>query len=62
MDNLSNRAQLLREVFRRFAPGAVRDLTDEPDAVRVRLRDGRMYLARLDREGGVRLEEIEVVC
>lgn len=50
------------EIRRQFRPSEIQELEHFQDHCRLRLRDGRMYLARLDREGGVRLEEIEVVC
>lgn len=62
MDNLSKRGLLQKAVLQEFGPKSIRDLIDGTDSVTVALRDGRLILARLDREGSLRLDEIDEAC
>ncbi len=56
-------AILVREEVRaRFRPEEITELETIQDHCRVRLRDGTMYLARLDRDCSLRLDEIDGVC
>lgn len=56
-------AILIRErVRQRFQPHEIEELTTIYDHCRLRLRDGRMFLARLDKGGGLTLNEIEEAC
>ena len=56
-------AILVREEVRaRFRPEEITELETIQDHCRVRLRDGTMYLARLDRDCFLRLDEIDGVC
>ncbi len=56
-------AILVRERVRaRFCPEEVAEIETIYDHCRVRLRDGRLYLARLDRDNRLRLDEIDGVC
>ncbi len=56
-------AILIREQVRqRFQPQEIEELTTIYDHCRLRLRDGRMFLARLDKGGGLTLDEIEEAC
>lgn len=53
-------AILVREKVRaRFAPEEILELKTVCDRCRVQLRDGRTLLARLGRDGGLRLEELD---
>ena len=63
MDELCKKSQLLKEIFQQVEPWIILDMiAAPPDAVRLLLRDGRTLLARLDREGTLRLDEIDGVC
>lgn len=54
---------LIREQVReRFAPREILELETVGDHCRLRLKDGRMFLARLDRDNSLRLDEIDGVC
>lgn len=54
---------LIRErVRQRFQPQEIEELTTIHDHCRLRLRDGRMFLARLALDGSLILDEIEEVC
>ena len=54
---------LIREKIRkRFAPQEILDLENIRDHCRLRLRDGRLFLARLDRNNELMLNEIDEVC
>lgn len=56
-------AILVREQVRaRFRPEEIAELETIRDHCRVRLRDGRLYLARLDRNRELLLEELDGVC
>lgn len=56
-------AILVRERVReRFSPGELLELETIHDHCRVRLADGRLLLARLDKKGGLRLDEIDGAC
>lgn len=56
-------AILVREKVRaRFCPEEIAEVETIRDHCRVRLRDGAMYLARLDRDLSLRLDEIDGVC
>lgn len=56
-------AILVREKIRKlFDPRDVLELETIHDHCRLQLRDGRMLLARLDRDGSLRLDEIDEVC
>lgn len=56
-------AILVREQVRaRFRPEEIAELETIRDHCRVRLRDGRLYLAQLDRNNRLRLSEIDEVC
>lgn len=56
-------SMLIRERLRqRFQPQEIEELTTIHDHCRLRLRDGRMFLARLDKGGGLILDEIEATC
>lgn len=56
-------AILVREELRaRFRPEEIAEVETIRDHCRVRLRDGAMYLARLDRDLSLRLDEIDGVC
>ena len=56
-------AILVREQVRaRYRPQEIAELETIRDHCRVRLRDGTMYLARLDRDCTLRLDEIDGVC
>lgn len=56
-------AILVRERIRqRFGPREIQELETIRDHCRLRLRDGRLYLARLTAGGELRLDEIEAVC
>lgn len=50
------------QVRQRFRPQEIEDLATIRDHCRLRLRDGRLYLARLDLDGGLILDEIEEAC
>lgn len=50
------------EVRARFRPQEIAEVETIQDHCRVRLRDGTMYLARLGRDGTLRLDEIDGVC
>ena len=63
MDNLSKKAMLLKKIFQQLEPGSFLDVIDAPpDAYKVQMRDGRMLLARLDRDNWLQLHEIDGVC
>ena len=70
MDNLSKKALLMKEIFRQMEPDSILDVIDDspdvykasPDTCMVRLRDGRMLLARLDQDNRLQMNEIEGVC
>lgn len=63
MDNSGKQALVLKEISHQMDPGIILDLiAAPPDAVRVLLRDGRMFLARLDGDRNLRLDEIDGVC
>lgn len=56
-------AILVREQVRaRYRPQEIAELETLRDYCRLRLRDGTMYLARLGRDGALRLDEIDGVC
>lgn len=56
-------AILVREKVRaRFRPEEIAEVETIREHCRVRLRDGTMYLARLDRDCSLRLDEIDGVC
>ena len=56
-------AILIRErVRQRFQLQEIEELTTIYDHCRLRLRDGRMFLARLGKGGGLILDEIEEAC
>jgi len=56
-------ATLVRErLRRRFPPRDLLEVETVWDHCRVRLRDGRLLLARLEKDGGLRLDEIDGVC
>ena len=56
-------AILVREKVRaQFSPGEILELETIYDHCRLRLRSGQMYLARLDRNRDLRLDEIDGVC
>lgn len=56
-------AILVREKLRaRFRPEEIAEVETIREHCRVRLRDGTMYLARLDRDCSLRLDEIDGVC
>lgn len=56
-------AILVREKVRsRFRPGEIAELVTIRDHCRLRLRDGRLYLARLNDDNSLRLDEIDGVC
>ena len=56
-------AILVREKLRaRFRPEEIAEVETIREHCRVRLRDGAMYLARLDRDLSLRLDEIDGVC
>ena len=56
-------ASLVREKLRaRFRPEEIAEVETIREHCRVRLRDGTMYLARLDRDCSLRLDEIDGVC
>lgn len=56
-------AILVREQVRaRYRPQEIAELETIRDHCRLRLRDGTMYLARLGRDGALRLDEIDGVC
>lgn len=56
-------AILIRDRLReRFHPGDLQEVETIQDHCRLRLRDGRLLLARLARDGSLRLTEINEVC
>ncbi len=56
-------AILVRELVRqRFSPQEIQELETVHDHCRLRLRDGRLYLARLAADNSLRLDEIDGVC
>ena len=56
-------AILVREkVHAQFSPREILELETVRDHCRLRLRDGRLFLARLDRDRNLRLDEIDGVC
>lgn len=56
-------AILVREkVRKRFSPMEIQELETVRDHCRLTLRDGRMFLARLDADRFLRLDEIDGVC
>ena len=56
-------AILVRDLVRsRFRREEITELETIRDHCRVHLRDGTMYLARLDRNNRLRLDEIDGVC
>lgn len=56
-------AILVRERIRqRFRPQEIREIETIYDHCRLRMRDGRLLLARLAQDGTLRLDEIDGVC
>lgn len=56
-------AILVHDLLRtRFRPEEIAEVETIREHCRVRLRDGTMYLARLDRDLSLRLDEIDGVC
>ena len=54
---------LIQEKVReRFSPTEILELETIHDHCRLRLRDGRMFLARLDQDRNLKLNEIDEVC
>ena len=65
MDNLGKKALVLKEIFRQLDPGTIRDIINvpySPDGFKVLLRDGSLFLARLNGDNSLRLDEIGEVC
>ena len=50
------------EIRRRFHPQEILELEAVRDHCRLRLRDGRLFLARWTSQGQLRLDEIEEAC
>ena len=62
MDNL-RREQLIREKIRaRYSLAEIMELEGFGGHCRLRLRDGRIFLANLDDGNALRLTEIDEVC
>lgn len=56
-------AILIRERIRqRFQPREIEELTTIYDHCRLRLRDGRLFHARLSSAGGLLLDEVDAIC
>lgn len=54
---------LIREKLnKRFAPRQMEELVTLQDYCRVKLRDGRVYLASLDRNNSLVLQPVDTVC
>lgn len=62
MDNLCKKGLILKAIFQQIDPGTIRDLIDLPDAIKVLLQDGGLFLARLNDDNSLRLDEIDGVC
>lgn len=62
MDNLRKKGLLVKAIFQHIEPGTIQDLADLPDAIKVRLRGGGLFLARLNEDNSLRLDEIDEVC
>ncbi len=56
-------AILVRELIcRSFSPQEIQEIETVHDHCRLRLRDGRLFLARLGADNSLRLDEIDGVC
>lgn len=62
MDDNRRTYLILQQVRRRYSSAEIQELKIEEDFCLVRLRDGRLYLARLDRNRHLVLEELDGVC
>lgn len=63
MNNLSKRALILKKIFQQLDPGSIQTLiADWPDAIKVFLRDGSLFLAQLNDDNSLRLDPIDTTC
>ena len=62
MNKLCKNNWLLHQIGQRYRPGEISELREMGDVVTLRLRTGQLFLVRLDRNGELLLEELEVVC
>ena len=53
---------ILEKIRAQFTPSEIQELERGHDHYRLRLRDGHLYLARLDKDRQLRLDEIDEVC
>lgn len=53
---------VMEKIRERFTPKEILELKAVRDHCRLTLRDGRMYLVRLDEDRFLRLDEIDEVC
>lgn len=62
MDKLIMHRMLLRLVRLRFHPGEIQEINMFDDHFLLTLRDGQKYLAHLNTDKSLRLDEIDGVC
>lgn len=62
MDNLCNKGKLLQQIRQRYDSGQILELRMIDGICTLRLRNGQLFMARLDRRGNLRLEELEGAC
>lgn len=62
MDDIRRMNRIMQQLTLRFGGKAIREVKAAEGCCTLRLRDGGLFLARLDRRGELVLEELEGDC